>query len=136
MNGNASNAATLLGRFLLALLFVVGGFSKIGGFDGIVGYIGSKGLPLPQLLAVGTIVLEIVAGLALIVGLKARWAAAALAVFTLLATLLFHNYWAMPAEQQRIQYLLFSKNIAVIGGLLMVVAFGAGRWSLDARQRA
>ena len=136
MNGNASNAATLLGRFLLALLFVVGGFSKIGGFDGIVGYIGSKGLPLPQLLAIGTIVLEIVAGLALIAGLKARWAAAALAVFTLLATLLFHNYWAMPAEQQRIQYLLFSKNIAVIGGLLMVVAFGPGRWSLDARKRA
>ncbi len=136
MNGNASNAATLLGRFLLAVLFVVGGFSKIGGFDGIAGYIGSKGLPLPQLLAVGTIVLEIVAGLALIAGLKARWAAAALAVFTLLATLLFHNYWAMPVEQQRIQYLLFSKNIAVIGGLLMVVAFGPGRWSLDARQRA
>jgi putative oxidoreductase len=136
MNGNASNAATLLGRFLLALLFVVGGFSKIGGFDGIVGYIGSKGLPLPQLLAVGTIVLEIVAGLALIAGLKARWAAAALAVFTVLATFLFHNYWAMPEEQQRIQYLLFSKNIAVVGGLLMVVAFGPGRWSLDARQRA
>lgn len=136
MNGNATNAATLLGRFLLALLFVVGGFSKIGGFDGIVGYIGAKGLPVPQLLAVGTIVLEIVAGLALIAGLKARWAAAALAVFTLLATLLFHNYWAMPAEQQRIQYLLFSKNIAVIGGLLMVVAFGPGRWSLDARKRA
>jgi len=136
MNGNASNAATLLGRFLLALLFVVGGFSKIGGFDGIVGYIGSKGLPLPQLLAVGTIVLEIAAGLALIAGLKARWAAAALAVFTVLATFLFHNYWAMPEEQQRIQYLLFSKNIAVVGGLLMVVAFGPGRWSLDARQRA
>jgi putative oxidoreductase len=136
MNGNASHAATLLGRFLLALLFVVGGFSKIGGFDGIVGYIGSKGLPLPQLLAVGTIVLEIAAGLALIAGLKARWAAAALAVFTVLATFLFHNYWAMPEEQQRIQYLLFSKNIAVVGGLLMVVAFGPGRWSLDARQRA
>jgi putative oxidoreductase len=136
MNANASHAATLLGRFLLALLFVVGGFSKIGGFDGIVGYIGSKGLPLPQLLAVGTIVLEIAAGLALIAGLKARWAAAALAVFTVLATFLFHNYWAMPEEQQRIQYLLFSKNIAVVGGLLMVVAFGPGRWSLDARQRA
>jgi len=136
MNGNASHAATLLGRFLLALLFVVGGFSKIGGFDGIAGYIGSKGLPLPQLLAVGTIVLEIAAGLALIAGLKARWAAAALAVFTVLATFLFHNYWAMPEEQQRIQYLLFSKNIAVVGGLLMVVAFGPGRWSLDARQRA
>ncbi len=135
MNGNATNAATLLGRFLLALMFVVGGVSKIGGFDGIVGYIGSKGLPLPQLLAIGTIVLEIVAGLALIAGLKARWAAAALAVFTLLATLLFHNYWAMPEEQQRIQYLLFSKNIAVIGGLLMVTAFGPGRWSLDGRQR-
>ena len=135
MNGNASHAAALAGRFLLALMFVIGGYSKIGGFDGIAGYIGSKGLPLPQLLAVGTIVLEIVAGLALVAGFKARWAAAALAVFTVLATLLFHDYWAMPAEQQRVQYLMFMKNLAVTGGLLVIVAFGAGGWSLDARRR-
>ena len=136
MNGNASHAAAFAGRFLLALMFVLAGFSKIGGFDGIAGYIGSKGLPLPQLLAVGTIVLELVAGLALLVGLRARWAALALAAFTVLATVIFHAFWAAPAEQQRVEYLLFIKNVAVVGGLLMVAALGAGNWSLDARRRA
>ena len=135
MNGTSSNAAALVGRILLALLFVVAGISKIGGFDGIVGYIGSSGLPLPQLLAAGTIVLEIVGGLALIVGFKARWAAAGLAAFTLLATVLFHNYWAMPAEQQQVQHLMFMKNVAIVGGLLLFTAFGAGGWSVDARRR-
>lgn len=136
MHGSTSDAAALAGRFLLALMFVLAGYSKIGGFDGIAGYIGAKGLPLPQLLAAGTIALEIVAGLALMVGYKARWAAAALAAFTVLASLLFHAFWAAPAEQQRVEYLLFIKNIAVVGGLLMVTALGAGGWSLDARRRA
>jgi len=136
MNSSASNAAALAGRFLLALMFVLAGYSKIGGFDGIAGFIGSKGLPLPQLLAVGTIVLEIVAGLALMVGFKARWAAGALAAFTVLATMLFHAFWEAPADQQRVEYLLFIKNVAVVGGLLMVTALGAGGWSLDARRRA
>lgn len=136
MNGNASAAVALAGRVLLALMFVLAGYSKIGGFDGIAGYIGSKGLPLPQLLAVGTIVLELVAGLALMAGFKARWAAGALAAFTVLATVLFHAFWAVPAEQQRVEYLLFIKNLAVVGGLLTVVALGAGAWSVDARRRA
>lgn len=136
MTGTGSSAAALLGRFLLALMFVLAGYSKIGGFDGIAGYIGSKGLPLPQLVAAGTIVLELVAGLALMAGYRARWAAGALAVFTVLATLVFHSFWAAPAEQQRIEYLLFIKNVAVVGGLLMVVALGAGCWSLDARRRS
>ena len=115
-------------------MFVLAGFSKIGGFDGTVGYIASKGLPLPTLLAIGTIALEIVGGLALAVGYKARWAALALAVFTLIASVIFHNYWAMPVDQQRMQMLMFMKNLAVAGGLLMVFALGPGGLSLDARR--
>jgi putative oxidoreductase len=136
MNDNASNSLALVGRFLLALMFVLAGFSKIGGFDGVAGYIGSRGLPAPQLLAAATIVLEIVAGLALMAGFKARWAAASLAVFTVLASLLFHDFWAAAADRQRIEYLMFMKNMAATGGLLMVAALGAGGWSLDARRRA
>lgn len=136
MTGNTSHAAALLGRFFLALMFVLAGYTKIGGFEGIAGYIGAKGLPLPQLVAAGTIVLELVAGLALMAGYRARWAAGALAVFTVLATVIFHAFWEVPAERQRVEYLLFIKNIAVVGGLLMVVALGAGRWSLDARRRS
>ena len=131
MNPALINTAALVGRILLALMFVVAGVGKIGGFDGTVGYIASKGLPLPVVLAAGTVALEIVAGVALIVGYRARWAALALAAFTLLATVIFHAYWAVPAEQQMVQRLMFLKNIAVTGGLLVVFAFGAGRYGLD-----
>lgn len=136
MNPTVINLAALVGRILLALMFVLAGFNKIGGFEGTVGYIASKGLPMPSVLAVLTIVLEIGAGLALMAGWRARWAAFALAGFTVLASVIFHNYWAMPAEQQMVQMLMFMKNLAVTGGLLMVFALGAGGWSLDARRSA
>ena len=124
----------LVGRFLLALMFVLAGFSKIAGFAGTVGYIESKGLPAAQVLAVLTVVLEIGGGLALMAGFHARWAALLLALFTLLASVIFHNFWAMPAEQQMMQQLMFMKNLSVVGGLLLVAALGAGPASLDARQ--
>ena len=125
----------LVGRVLLALMFVMAGFSKIAGFAGTVGYMQSKGLPAAQVLAALTIVLEIGGGLAIMLGLYTRWAALALAAFTLLATLIFHNFWAMPAEQQMMQQLMFMKNLSVIGGLLVVAALGAGSASFDARRR-
>jgi putative oxidoreductase len=131
MNSNLASTAALVGRVLLALMFVIAGVGKIGGFEGTVGFIASKGLPLPAVLAAGTVALEIVGGLALIAGFKARWAALALAAFTLLATVLFHNFWAMPADQQYVQQLMFLKNLGVAGGMLMVFAFGPGRFSID-----
>ena len=124
----------LVGRLLLALMFVLAGFSKIAGFAGTVGYMQSKGMPAAQLLAALTVVLEIGGGLMLIAGFHARWAALALALFTLLASVIFHNFWAMPAEQQMMQQLMFMKNLSVVGGLLLVAALGAGPASLDARQ--
>jgi putative oxidoreductase len=133
MKAVMDDAFTLIGRVLIAAMFVYAGYGKIGGFDGIAGYIASKGLPLSQLLAAGTIALEIVAGAMLIAGWKTRWAAFALAAFTVAATLLFHNFWAFPADQFRTQQLFFLKNMAITGGLLMIVAFGAGRWSIDRR---
>ncbi|MFN3399930.1 MAG: DoxX family protein, partial [Ferrovibrio sp.] len=84
----------LLGRILIALLFIPAGINKITGFSGTVGYIASKGLPLPQVAAAGTIVVEVVVGLALLVGFKARYAALILAAFTVAASVLFHNFWA------------------------------------------
>ena len=122
------------GRFLLALLFVMAGFSKIGGFAGTVGLMASKGMPAAEVLAVLTIVLEIGGGLALMFGWRARWAALALALFTLVASFILHNFWAMPEAQKLMQQLMFMKNLAIVGGLLMVVALGAGPASLDARR--
>jgi putative oxidoreductase len=130
---NANPTVVLIARILLGVMFVIAGFGKFADLGGTGGYIASKGLPLSSLLAPATGVLELAAGLALLVGYKARWAALALAAFTLLASLLFHNFWAMPAEQQMLQQLMFLKNLAVVGGLLLLFSFGAGRLSLDAR---
>ncbi|NUZ07108.1 DoxX family protein [Schlegelella sp. ID0723] len=131
-----NDTLALVGRILLVAMFVMSGFGKIGGFDGTAGYIASKGLPMPQVAALVAIVVEVGAGLAIVFGLFTRTSALALAVFTLVASLFFHNFWAMPAEQQMIQKLMFLKNIAVIGGLLVLAASGPGRFSLDARRRA
>lgn len=126
-----ANAIALVGRVLLAAMFVLAGFDKIGGFEGTAGYIASVGLPFPQLLTALTIVVEIGAGLALIVGFQARIAALLLAGFTLAASVLFHNFWAMPAEQAFVQQLMFMKNISVAGGLLLVAALGGGAWGVS-----
>jgi putative oxidoreductase len=128
---NAQPAAALVGRILLAVIFIISGIGKITGFDGTVGYIASKGLPLPQLVAIGTIVVEVGGGIMLAIGYKARWAALALAIFTLLAAILFHNFWAVEAAQKMNQQINFLKNLAITGGMLMVFAFGPGRISVD-----
>lgn len=136
MLANLQNPLSLIARVLLALLFVPAGISKISGFSGTAGYIGSVGLPLPELGAVIAIVVEVGAGIALLLGIGTRWAALALALFTLVASFFFHAYWALPAEQQMMQQLMFMKNIAISGGLLALVAFGAGGWSIDGRRAA
>lgn len=130
------NPLALIGRILLAILFVPAGFGKIAGFTGTVGYATAMGLPLPTVGVAIALVIELVGGLALLVGFGTRIAALALAVFTLVASFYFHAYWAVPAEQQMMQQLMFFKNIAITGGLLAFAAFGAGALSLDARRKA
>lgn len=123
----------LIGRVLLALMFVKAGFGKLGNINGTAAYIASGGLPVPAVLAVLVGLFELLGGLALAVGFKARWAALALGVFTLLASVLFHKFWAVPEAQQMVQQLLFLKNMAVAGGMFMVAALGAGPLSVDSR---
>lgn len=131
----APNAAlAFFGRLLIAALFIPAGIGKLTGFAGTVGYITSKGLPLPEVGAVIAIVVELGVGLAFLLGWHTKLAALVLAAFTLAATVFFHNFWALPAEQVMVQQLMFMKNIAVTGGLLFVAAWGAGAWSLDARK--
>jgi len=126
----------LLGRILLAFLFVPAGFSKIAGFSGTVGYATAMGLPLPTIGVAAALVIELVGGLMLLVGFGTRIAALALALFTVVAAIFFHAYWALPADQAMMQQIMFNKNIAITGGLLAFAAFGAGSLSLDARRKA
>lgn len=128
---NARDVAALIGRILIAIMYIPAGFSKIGAFAGTSGYIASKGLPLPDVGAALAIVVELVGGILLLVGWKTRWAALALAAFTLVATVFFHDFWAVPEARQFTERLMFSKNIAIVGGLLLAYAFGPGRYSVD-----
>jgi len=124
----------LIARLLMVAVFLPAGLNKVIGFEGTVGYIASVGLPLATVGAVVAIVVEVGGSLALLAGFATRWAALVLAVFTLAASVFFHNYWAMPADQQFVQQLLFSKNVGLVGGLIALAVAGAGAWSLDARR--
>ena len=124
------NPLSLMGRVLLALLFIPAGFSKIGGFAGAVGYAAAKGVPLPEVAIAAAIAVELGLGLLQLVGFQNRWAALAKAFFTVVISFIFHPL-GDPSQAQA-----FFKNIAVVGGLLTVAAWGAGAWSLDAKRGA
>jgi putative oxidoreductase len=121
-------SAALAGRALLSAIFILSGISKISAPAGMVAYIESVGLPFPALALVLAILVELAGGVALVLGYRTRLVAAGLAVFSVATALAFHN---QLADQN--QFIHFFKNLAMAGGLLQVVAFGAGRFSLDAR---
>jgi putative oxidoreductase len=135
MNQSNQNLAALLGRNLLAAVFVLSGINKLGNFAGTAAFMSSAGLPLAELLLVTTIAIELVCGLMLVIGWQTRFAALVLLLFMIPVTAIFHNPWAATdaalAQQQMIHFL---KNIAIMGGLLNVLAFGAGSYSVEARR--
>lgn len=124
-----SASASLAGRVLLSAIFVLSGISKVSAPAGMIGYIESVGLPFPTLALAIAILVEVVGGIALILGYRTRLVAAGLALFSVATALAFHNELADQS-----QFIHFFKNIAMAGGLLQVAAFGAGRFSLDARR--
>jgi putative oxidoreductase len=126
-----SDALALLARAALALLFIWSGWGKLTGFAGTVGYIAGKDLPMPQVLAVVALAIELGAAILLLIGWKARCAAFVLVIFLLVITPIFHNFWSVPANQMQNQQIHFLKNLAILGGMLMVIAFGPGRFSVD-----
>ena len=124
-----NKAIELLGRILLGHIFLLAGVSKLGeAYAGTAGYMESMGVPgglLPVVIA-----LEIVAGLMVILGFKVKWAAYALAAFTLLAGIIFHSNFA-----DQMQMILFMKNVSIAGGLLLLSTYGAGELSIDNKLR-
>jgi len=134
MSDSLKTPLVVVGRVLLALMFIMAGFSKLGNISGTAGYIASGGLPLASVLAVVVGLLELLGGIAIAIGFHARWAALALGLFTIAASLLFHKFWAVAPEQAFVQQLMFMKNLSVAGGLFIVAALGAGPVSVDARR--
>jgi putative oxidoreductase len=130
-NPNVINTAALVGRILLAVIFIKSGWGKIGGWEGTAGYMASKGLPLVPLLLAATIALELGGGLLLAVGWKARWVALLIFLWLIPVTFIFHAFWGIDAAQVQNQMNHFLKNVAIMGAMLMVVAFGPGAYSVD-----
>jgi len=126
-----TDIARLVGRLALALIFILSGFNKIMNFGAFSDGLAEGGLPLPQVLTVLAIALELGSALALAVGFHGRLAALGLVVFTILATAIGHRFWEIsdPAVQP-MQMIMFLKNIAIIGGLLQVWAGGVGRFAI------
>ena len=126
---SSQKVTTLVGRILLSLIFVMSGLGKLADHTGTVGYINSVGAPMPEIAYWLAVIVEVGFGLALLVGFKAKIAAIGLAVFTLAAAFLFHNNFA-----DQMQMIMFLKNITIVGGLLLIVAHGAGGFSIDNRK--
>lgn len=117
----------LIARIFLAAIFISAGIAKIGGYDATQGYMEAMGVPGVLLPLV--ILLEAGGGLAILLGWKTRWMAAALAIFSIASAVLFHNDFA-----DQTALIMFQKNIAIAGGFILLAVYGAGGYSLDNRQ--
>jgi putative oxidoreductase len=128
---NMRDIAVPLGRVLLALIFIMSGYGKITGWPGVVGAVEAKGLPIPMLFGAGAILAELGGGLLVALGFKARLGALMLIIFTVVTTIVFHNFWAYEGPDRQMQMINFMKNLSMTGGLLLVLGYGAGPLSID-----
>lgn len=128
-NQTNTTALPLTGRILMAAIFVMSGLGKIAAPAATMGYISAMGLPFPAVALAGAIGIEVIGGLLLVLGLYTRPVALALAAFSIVTGLVFHN--AIGDQNQMIHLM---KNLAMAGGLLQLAAYGAGSLSLDARR--
>jgi putative oxidoreductase len=126
----SADTLLLIGRVLFSLIFIWSGFGKIVNFDGMSGYIGSLGLPVPWLFNIIEIILEFVGGLALFFGVFFRLSTVGLIIHTILASLLVHHFWSVAQDQALNQTIHFMKNVTIVGGLLFLNVTGPGSMNL------
>ena len=132
LRNEGADAALLVGRLCLAAIFLWSGLGKIGGFGGFAGMLASQGLPAPTLAALVAVVLEAGGAALVILGWLTRPAAAGLLLFTIAATLIAHDFWTLAGPERQMQQIQFMKNLGLIGGFLLLIGSGPGRFSLDA----
>ncbi len=131
MNEKFRKIAPPVGRVLLAQIFLTSGFSKIFGWSGAAAYMTSKGMPAAPFFLFMAIVLEIGGGLAVAAGYKTRLGVLALVVFLAPTTVIFHDFWSYEGQEARMQLIEFKKNLALLGGLILLAGLGPGAYSLD-----
>jgi putative oxidoreductase len=137
MSDSSGSFTPLAGRILMSVLFLVSGFFKIGGYSQMVAYSSAKGLPLASVAIACAAVLELAGGLAILVGFQTRIAAWLLFLYLIPVTFYFHNFWAMQGTAQQDNMIHLLKNVAIMGGLVILAANGAGPYSVDhSRARA
>ncbi|MGB0036571.1 MAG: DoxX family protein [Candidatus Acidiferrales bacterium] len=136
MSNSSGSVIMLMGRVLLCSIFLISGVTKIGSFSSLIPYLDAKGLPFPAIALGGAMAVEIFGGLAILAGFRARIAAWLLFLFVIVSSLIFHSFWAMQGVQREVSTIMFLKNLAIMGGLLILAANGAGGYSLDARRSA
>ena len=124
----SQSAVPLAARMLLAAIFLVSGVGKAIDPAGTMAYIASAGLPSASMVYAATLCIELGGGLLLLIGFRTRWAAAVLGLFAIASALIFHH--ALGDQNQLIHFL---KNLAIAGGMLQVIAYGAGDYSVDRR---
>jgi putative oxidoreductase len=134
MTSNMQQTVSLAGRVLLSAIFLLSGISKILHWSATADHMAAHGMPAVQMLLAGAVVVEVLGGLALLLGFQTRAASLILFLYLIPTTLIFHNFWAHQGAAQQDQMIHFLKNLAIMGGLLEVAAMGAGAWSLDAVQ--
>jgi len=128
-------SAALIGRILLAAIFLVSGIAKLTDTPGTVAHMVAMGIPYPDTLALVAGIAEVLGGIAIVTGLLTRAASLGLILFMIPTTLLFHPFWNFAGEARLPQMVNFMKNLAIIGGLAVLMAQGAGRFSIDHRIR-
>ena len=127
--------AALIGRFLIASIFLVSGIAKLTDTPGTVAHMVAMGIPYPDTLALVAGAAEVLGGIAIAAGFLTRVASAGLILFMIPTTLIFHAFWNDAGQDRMPQMVNFMKNLAILGGLAVLMAQGAGRFSIDHRIR-
>ena len=136
MNAMTQSGTLLIGRVLVGSMFLVAGIRHYMFFAGTVGYFTKLGFPAPEAMVWLSIIVHIAGGILLIAGWKTQWASWLLLALVVIATAMAHRFWQFDATQYGNQLNHFLKNLAIIGGLLYFVSFGAGAMSVDGRKRS
>ncbi len=128
---STNDITTLAGRILISVMFLISGFFKVGGYAQMVGYATAVHLPMPGVAIALAAAVELGCGLAILAGFKTRFAAWLLFLYLIPVTYFFHNFWAVQGQEQQVQMINFLKNVAIMGGLLVLSVNGAGAYSAD-----